>query len=95
MYYFLCFVETLNFYFPIHSVQVGESKLVLDIGRTSLQHQDAKPFTDDLILSMALSEVRHVDIGCRITLLIYNILVYIPYPYHRCLIEVYSCEDWL
>jgi hypothetical protein len=25
----------------------------------------------------------------------YNSLVYIPYPYHRCLIEVYSCEDWL
>ncbi|XP_061348344.1 isoflavonoid 7-O-beta-apiosyl-glucoside beta-glycosidase-like [Gastrolobium bilobum] len=29
---------------------VGESKLVLDIGRTSLQHEDAKPYTYDLVL---------------------------------------------
>ncbi|XP_012567216.1 plastid division protein CDP1, chloroplastic isoform X2 [Cicer arietinum] len=43
--------------------EVGESKLVLDIGRTSLQHQDAKPFTDDLILSMALSECTVAKIG--------------------------------
>lgn len=45
------------------SAQIGESKFVLDIGRTSLQHQDAKPYADDLVLSMALAEVRHVDKG--------------------------------
>ncbi|XP_057758866.1 plastid division protein CDP1, chloroplastic isoform X1 [Arachis stenosperma] len=36
--------------------EVGESKLVLEIGRANLQHQDAKPYTDDLLLSMALAE---------------------------------------
>ncbi|KAJ1390046.1 hypothetical protein SESBI_37762 [Sesbania bispinosa] len=43
--------------------EVGESKLVLDIGRTSLQHQDAKPYTDDLVLSMALAECAVAKIG--------------------------------
>ncbi|XP_027357813.1 plastid division protein CDP1, chloroplastic isoform X2 [Abrus precatorius] len=43
--------------------EVGESKLVLDIGRTSIQHQDAKPYTDDLILSMALAECAAAKIG--------------------------------
>ncbi|XP_015966207.1 plastid division protein CDP1, chloroplastic [Arachis duranensis] len=36
--------------------EVGESKLVLETGRANLQHQDAKPYTDDLLLSMALAE---------------------------------------
>ncbi|MED6181128.1 hypothetical protein PIB30_016657 [Stylosanthes scabra] len=36
--------------------EVGESKLVLEIGRANLQHQDAKPYTDELLLSMALAE---------------------------------------
>jgi hypothetical protein len=56
----LCFLVIFDFYFSIPSVQIGESKFVLDIGRTSLQHQDAKPYADDLVLSMALAEVRHV-----------------------------------
>ncbi|XP_061348005.1 plastid division protein CDP1, chloroplastic isoform X2 [Gastrolobium bilobum] len=43
--------------------EVGESKLVLDTGRTSLQHQDAKPYTDDLVLSMALAECALAKIG--------------------------------
>ena len=34
---------------------------MLEIGQTSLRHQNAKPYTDDLILSMALAEVRPVD----------------------------------
>ncbi|KAL2334369.1 hypothetical protein Fmac_015582 [Flemingia macrophylla] len=43
--------------------EVGESKLVLEIGQTSLQHQNAKPHTDDLILSMALAECAVAKIG--------------------------------
>ncbi|AES76369.2 plastid division protein CDP1 [Medicago truncatula] len=43
--------------------EIGESKLVLDIGRTSLQHQDAKPYADDLVLSMALAECTVAKIG--------------------------------
>ncbi|TKY45843.1 Plastid division protein CDP1 [Spatholobus suberectus] len=43
--------------------EVGESKLVLEIGQTSLQHQNAKPYTDDLILSMALAECAVAKIG--------------------------------
>ncbi|CAL0332627.1 unnamed protein product [Lupinus luteus] len=43
--------------------EVGESKLVLDIGRASLQHQDAKPYADDLLLAMALAECVIAKIG--------------------------------
>ena len=31
---------------------------MLDIGRAALQHPDAKPYVHDLLLSMALAEVR-------------------------------------
>ncbi|KAI4352010.1 hypothetical protein L6164_006300 [Bauhinia variegata] len=43
--------------------EVGESKLVLDIVRVSLQRQDAKPYSHDLILSMALAECAIAKIG--------------------------------
>ncbi|OIW15673.1 hypothetical protein TanjilG_09611 [Lupinus angustifolius] len=43
--------------------EVGESKLVLDIGRASLQHQGAKPYADDLLLAMALAECAIAKIG--------------------------------
>ncbi|KAF7820304.1 plastid division protein CDP1, chloroplastic-like [Senna tora] len=43
--------------------EVGESKLVLDIGRESLQRQDAKPYTHDLLLSMALAECAIAKVG--------------------------------
>ncbi|GMY12717.1 plastid division protein CDP1, chloroplastic [Fagus crenata] len=36
--------------------EVGEVKLVLNIGRAALQHPDAKPYVHDLLLSMALAE---------------------------------------
>ncbi|XP_059643714.1 plastid division protein CDP1, chloroplastic [Cornus florida] len=36
--------------------EVGEEKLVLDIGKAALQHPDAKPHIHDLLLSMALAE---------------------------------------
>lgn len=31
---------------------------MLDIGRSALKHADAKPYIHDLLLSMALAEVR-------------------------------------
>ncbi|XP_011003677.1 PREDICTED: plastid division protein CDP1, chloroplastic-like isoform X2 [Populus euphratica] len=37
--------------------EVGEEKLVLDIGRAALQHPDAKPYSHDVLLSMALAEI--------------------------------------
>ncbi|CAL9031808.1 unnamed protein product [Prunus brigantina] len=36
--------------------EVGEVKLVQDIGRVAVQHPDAKPYVHDLLLSMALAE---------------------------------------
>lgn len=39
-------------------MQVGEEKKVLEIGKAALQHQDAKPFVHDLLLAIALTEVR-------------------------------------
>ncbi|KAM0945276.1 putative protein ACCUMULATION AND REPLICATION OF CHLOROPLASTS 6-like, IMS [Dioscorea sansibarensis] len=36
--------------------EVGEGKLALEIGRTALQHADAKPYIHDLLLSMASAE---------------------------------------
>lgn len=39
-------------------IQVGEEKLVLNIGQKALQHPDSKPYVHDILLSMALAEVR-------------------------------------
>ncbi|RWW74477.1 hypothetical protein BHE74_00017577 [Ensete ventricosum] len=39
-------------------VQVGEDKMVLEIGQAALQLSDAKPYSHDLLLSMTLAEVR-------------------------------------
>lgn len=36
--------------------EVGEEKLVLEIGRSALRYTDAKPHVHDLLLSMALAE---------------------------------------
>lgn len=36
-------------------------KLALDIGRAALQHQDSKPYVHDVLLSMALAEVRDIN----------------------------------
>ncbi|EPS72583.1 hypothetical protein M569_02168, partial [Genlisea aurea] len=36
--------------------EVGEEKLVLEIGRKALQNSESKPFVHDLLLSMALAE---------------------------------------
>ncbi|XP_072966159.1 plastid division protein CDP1, chloroplastic isoform X1 [Typha angustifolia] len=36
--------------------EVGEEKLVLEIGRSALQLSDSKPYVHDLLLSMALAE---------------------------------------
>jgi hypothetical protein len=47
-------------------MQVGEAKLVLEIGRAALQRRDSKPYIHDILLSMALSEVR-----CKIEWMIY------------------------
>ncbi|KAL5983054.1 hypothetical protein ACLOJK_017134 [Asimina triloba] len=41
---------------PEYAGNVGEEKLVLEIGRAALQHPDSKPYTHDLLLSMALAE---------------------------------------
>ncbi|KAJ0048376.1 hypothetical protein Pint_16639 [Pistacia integerrima] len=41
---------------PISLVQVGEEKIVLDLGRSALQHPNAKPYVHDFLLSMALAE---------------------------------------
>ncbi|KAM4114349.1 hypothetical protein ACJW30_04G061900 [Castanea mollissima] len=43
--------------------EVGEVKLVLDIGRAALQRPDAKPYVHDLLLSMALAECAIAKIG--------------------------------
>lgn len=40
--------------------QVGEEELVLEIGRAGVQRPDAKPYIHDLLLSMALAEVRQI-----------------------------------
>ncbi|KAK2655535.1 hypothetical protein Ddye_008587 [Dipteronia dyeriana] len=43
--------------------EVGEEKLVLDIGRAALQHPDSMPYIHDFILSMALAECAIAKIG--------------------------------
>ncbi|XP_050376348.1 plastid division protein CDP1, chloroplastic [Argentina anserina] len=43
--------------------EVGEVKLVQDIGRVAVQHPDAKPYIHDLLLSMALAECATAKMG--------------------------------
>lgn len=43
--------------------EVGEEKLVLQIGRAAVQRPDAKPYIHDLLLSMALAECAIAKIG--------------------------------
>ncbi|KAL6288558.1 hypothetical protein ACE6H2_006068 [Prunus campanulata] len=43
--------------------EVGEVKLVRDIGRAAVRHPDAKPYIHDLLLSMALAECATAKIG--------------------------------
>nr|GMD32866.1 plastid division protein CDP1, chloroplastic [Ipomoea batatas] len=43
--------------------EVGEEKLVLDIGQKALQHPDSKPYIHDLLLSMALAECAIAKLG--------------------------------
>ncbi|XP_044465470.1 plastid division protein CDP1, chloroplastic-like isoform X2 [Mangifera indica] len=43
--------------------QVGEEKIVLDLGRSALEHPNAKPYVHDFILSMALAECAIAKIG--------------------------------
>lgn len=45
----------------ISLVQVGEEKIVLDLGQSVLQHPNAKPYVHDFLLSMALAEVRWIN----------------------------------
>lgn len=40
------------------SLQVGEEKLVLEIGQAALRRPDSKPYAHDVLLAMALAEVR-------------------------------------
>ncbi|KAK9925649.1 hypothetical protein M0R45_022920 [Rubus argutus] len=43
--------------------EVGEVKLVQDIGQVAIQHPDAKPYIHDLLLSMALAECATAKMG--------------------------------
>jgi hypothetical protein len=43
--------------------EVGEEKRVLEIGRTALQHPDAKPYIHDLLLSMSLAECANAKVN--------------------------------
>ncbi|CAL9004182.1 unnamed protein product [Prunus brigantina] len=43
--------------------EVGEVKLVQDIGQAAVRHPDAKPYIHDLLLSMALAECATAKIG--------------------------------
>ena len=40
-----------------YCLQVGEEKLVLDIGQAALRRPDSKPYAHDVLLAMALAEV--------------------------------------
>ncbi|KAK9106318.1 hypothetical protein Syun_022329 [Stephania yunnanensis] len=60
--------------------EVGAEKLVLEFGRAALQHPEVKPYVHDILLSMALAEVRQAIM----VLLILNILTFFIYFIHLC-----------
>lgn len=47
--------------------------MVLGIGRAALEHSDVKPYVHDVLLSMALAEVRYGSE--RISILLLNVYV--------------------
>jgi hypothetical protein len=44
-----------------YCLQVGEEKLVLDIGQAALRRPDSKPYAHDVLLAMALAEVSTIQ----------------------------------
>jgi hypothetical protein len=46
------------YYMLQYSFQVGEEKLVLEIGHAALRRPDSRPYVHDMLLAMALAEVR-------------------------------------
>lgn len=46
------------YYMLQYSFQVGEEKLVLEIGQAALRRPDSRPYVHDVLLAMALAEVR-------------------------------------
>ena len=53
--YWILFVINVRYAVPL---QVGEEKLVLEIGQAALRFSDSKPYVHDILLAMALAEVR-------------------------------------
>lgn len=49
-----------------------------DIGRVAVQHPDAKPYTHDLLLSMALAEVSHISKEVRIMYHPFGVSIVMP-----------------
>ena len=72
--------------------QVGEEKLVLEIGRSALQYPDAKPYIHDLLLSMTLAEVRQAGKILGNPFDIFWQSCYVSLSYHRCFLEVCNCQ---
>lgn len=52
---------------------------MLDIGRAALQRPEAKPYVHDLLLSMALAEVREVTRRMEIFIIFFSSLVIRPF----------------
>jgi hypothetical protein len=67
---------------------------VLDIGRAALQHPDAKPYIHDLLLSMALAEVRHISKEVRNLYHLFVAALLCLLVLSRCFLEVCNCKDW-
>jgi len=53
--YWILSVINVRYAVPL---QVGEEKLVLEIGQAALRRSDSKPYVHDILLAMALAEVR-------------------------------------
>jgi len=53
--YWILSVINVRYAVPL---QVGEEKLVLEIGQAALRCSDSKPYVHDILLAMALAEVR-------------------------------------
>lgn len=70
---------------------------MLNIGQKALQHPDSKPYVHDILLSMALAEVRQIEkIRRHNSVLPFTWqFCYAWVSYYMCFLEVCHCKSWI
>lgn len=68
---------------------------MLEIGRRALQHPESKPFVHDLLLSMALAEVREKRKRLEPYQVLPGTFVVLHFLIIGVFLEVCNCQSWI